>query len=87
MRQNPICRELGRCIKRLTISDNQFGQRITIELYDKLAALEFLAKTLGMLDKDRAKEEAPFKVLVIGSRPTEEVDPAGSNNGEDPLVS
>jgi len=82
-----ISRELGRCIKRLTISDNQFGQRITIELYDKLAALEFLAKTLGMLDKDRAKEEAPFKVLVIGSRPTEEVDPAGSNNGEDPLVS
>ena len=70
-----ISRELGRCIKRLTISDNQFGQRITIELYDKLAALEFLAKTMGMLDKDRSKDEAPFKVLVIGSTPTAEVSP------------
>ena len=56
------------------MTDTQFGQRITIELYDKLAALEFLAKTLGMLDKDRGKDEAPFKVLVIGGRPTEEVD-------------
>jgi len=87
VRQNPICRELGRCIKRLTISDNQFGKRITIELYDKLAALEFLAKTMGMLDKDRSKDEAPFKVLVIGSRPTEEVDPAGPKNGEDTRAS
>ena len=79
-----ISRELGRCIKRLTISDNQFGKRITIELYDKLAALEFLAKTMGMLDKDRGKDEAPFKVLVIGSRPTEgEVNP-GDRKGDTP---
>jgi len=46
--------------------------------------LEFLAKTMGMLDKDRSKDEAPFKVLVIGSRPTEgEVNP-GDRKGDTP---
>jgi len=36
-------------------------------LYDKLSALNFLADTKGMLEKDRNEREAPFKVLVIGS--------------------
>jgi phage terminase small subunit len=77
-------RELGRCIKRLSITNTQFGQRVTIELYDKLAALEFLAKTLGMLDKDRRKNEAPFKVLVMEKYINQKVaDPAGPQNGED----
>jgi phage terminase small subunit len=78
-----ITPQLGCCLKRFVVTDTQFGQRITIELYDKLAALEFLAKTLGMLDKDRRKNEAPFKVLVMEKYIHQKVaDPAAPRNGE-----
>jgi len=59
---------------------NRYPVRATgnLELYDKLAALDFLAKTMGILDKHRRKEEAPLKVLVIEDTATKGLDPGDS---------
>lgn len=44
--------EQKRCVKKLKITNNQFGQNVEVELHDASAALDRLARLAGLVDKD-----------------------------------
>lgn len=50
------------CIKRVTLQPSQYGDRITVEMYDKLKAQELLGKYLDMWS-ERLKVEGGEKPL------------------------
>ena len=65
------------CIKRVTLQPSQYGNRITVEMYDKLKAQELLGRYLSMwVDRIETKSVLSFedqlKTLAAEDTPEQE---------------